>query len=122
MKIKWWFVVIVVVVLLLVGGNVFQSRVIEKKEARIEQLDKKAVGYRSDIVKIHNENLIIFKDNKEIKKRFDKLKKEKQKIKIIVKTKVIKVDEELYVPKLAYDNLSMKFDEVAEECRFCEYS
>lgn len=115
-KIKWWFVVIAVVVLLLVSGNVFQSKVIEKKEIRNEQLSKDVVVYRNNIVNIHKENLVIFKDNKEIKKRFDKLKKEKEKIKVIVKTEIIKVNKKLYVPKAIYDNLETKFDELAEEC------
>ena len=116
MKIKWWFVVAIIIFLLLVGGNIFKSKAIEKKEARIEGLKKDATVYRNDIVKIHNDNLIIYKDNKEIKKRFDVLVKEKQKIKVIVKTKTIKVNEKLYVPKTVYDNLSTRFDEIAEEC------
>ncbi len=116
MKNKYWFIVGVVIFFLLVGGNIFKSKAIEKKEAEILQLEKKATIYRTDIAKIHNKNLNIFKDNKEIKKRFDILVKEKQKIEVIVETKVIEVDKELYVPKIIYDNLSVRFDEVAEEC------
>lgn len=115
MKIKWWFVVAIIIFLLLVGGNIFKSKAIEKKEARIEGLKKDATVYRNDIVKIHNDNLIIYKDNKEIKKRFDVLVKEKQKIKVIVKTKTIEVNKELYVPKKLYDNLAMNYDEIVKE-------
>ena len=115
MKIKWWFAVIVIVFLLLVGGNIFKSRAIEKKEANIVQLEKKVIIHKADIAKIHNKNLKIFKDNKEIKKRFDILVKEKQKIKIIVETETIEVNEELYVSKKLYDNLDMNYDEIVKE-------
>lgn len=122
MKIKWYFVVVVIVFLLLVGGNIFKSRTIEKKELRIEQLNKDVIVYKNDIVNIYKENLVIFKDNKKIKKRFDKLKKQKEKIKVVVETKIIEVDKELYVPKKLYDNLSMNYDELAEEFSLCYVS
>ena len=114
-KFKWWFIVGIVIFFLLVGGNIFKSRAIEKKEAHVEQLKKDVIVYRNDIVKIHNDNLIIYKNNKGIKKRFDALVKEKQKIKIIVKTKTIEVNKELYVSKKLYDNLDMNYDEIVKE-------
>ena len=119
MKIKWWFIVAVIIFLLLVGGNIFKSKAIEKKEAKIEQLDKDVIVYRNDIVKIHEKNLDIYKDNKEIKKRFDILTKEKQKIKVIVKTKIIEVDKKLYIPKKLYDNLSLNYDSLSDEFGLC---
>jgi len=111
-KIKYFLIAILV---LLVGGYLFRSGVISENNRKIEQIEQEHQISQDKIGVLFKDNMQLFDKNEVIEGRYEKLKKEKRKIKTIIKIKTIKVDNKLYVPKKRYDDMESSYNKVCEK-------
>ena len=110
-KIKYFLIVILILFIL---GYFFRSNIINENDREIEKIEQKHQISQNKIQLLQKNNTGLFDKNEVIEKRYEKLKKEKQKIKTIIKVETIKVDNKLYVPKKRYDDLQISYDKVCE--------
>jgi chromosome segregation ATPase len=111
-KIKYFLVAILV---LLIGGYFFRSNIINEHNREIEKIEQKHQVSQNKIAVLQKDNVEKFDKNTAIERRYEGLKKARQKVKIKIKTKTIKVDDKLYVPKKEHDDLENNYNKVCKE-------
>lgn len=111
-KIKYFLIVILI---LFVAGYFFRSNIVNEKNRKIEKIEQEHQISQKKVELLQKNSMRLFDKNEVIERRYEKLKKERQKTRTIIKVETIKVNEKLYVPKKRYDDMEFDYNKVCEE-------